>query len=451
MSHSPHRQPSLARLGLSLVAVMALAVAGAEAFFLPSGAEVHNTGDPQVRVDSGGGVHLVYPQVAAAGAVYGYCPADCSGPEQVRTVTFPTGELGAVHTALLALDGHDVPHVLISTRDAVVYGACEGPDCGDGAYWRTNVVYRHDGNWELTGDAFAIDPRGGPTFLMHAYQAYLGLFGPEPGTRLFACAGGCLDAGAWRSSQVSEQSWLEPTLRFDASGAMHVAAVIPVEGAELVGYFRCDAGCLDGDPANWPGVGVAYAFSDRYVEEVYPAVSLALTRAGGVRLAYLGLDGDQRYLGYYECDADCTDQSGASWALMALIYGEGADELGDGLDLALDAQDRPRLAYTVQGNVLVAYCDVDCAGREGRDDWNLVEGELSGEIPADTVILEHNCTVGAWFLRQPALAIGADGLPVLAYRAEDISGGVALPDPLRPACVAGVDMSLTRFTRLTSY
>src|SRR5690606_7444290 len=167
MSHSPHRQPSLARLGLSLVAVMALAVAGAEAFFLPSGAEVHNTGDPQVRVDSGGGVHLVYPLVAAAGAVYGYCPADCSGPEQVRTITFPTGELGAVHTALLALDGHDVPHVLISTRDAVVYGACEGPDCGDGAYWRTNVVYRHDGNWELTGDAFAIDPRGGPTFLMH--------------------------------------------------------------------------------------------------------------------------------------------------------------------------------------------------------------------------------------------------------------------------------------------
>lgn len=450
MSPSQVRQLLTARLILSLLALMALAGAGAEAFFLPSGAEVHNTGDPQVRVDARGGIHLVYPLVAAASAVYGYCPVDCAGPDQVRTVTFPTDELGTVHTALLALDGGDVPHVLLSTRDAVVYGVCQGGDCADGAGWRLAVVHRHDGNWELTGDAFAIDPRGGPTFLMHAYQAYLGLFGPEPGTRLFVCDGGCLDAAAWRSSQVSEQSWLEPTLVFDASGAMHVAAVVPIEGAELVGYFRCDDGCEDEDPDNWPGIGVAYAFSDRYVEEVYPAVSLALTAGGGVRLAYLGVDGGERYLGYYECEADCA-ASGDGWAVIALIHGEGTRELGDGLDLVLDAQGRPRLAYTAQGNILVAHCDVDCAGRSGNDDWDLAVGELSGDIPADAIFLEHNCTVGAWFLRQPALALGADGLPVLAYRAEDISGGVTRPDLTRPGCVAGVDMSLTRFTRLASY
>lgn len=450
MSPNPRSLPLSGRSVLSLLAAMALANAGAEAFFLPSGAEVHNTGDPQVRVDARGGIHLVYPLVAAAGAVYGYCPADCAGPDQVRTVTFTTDELGAVHTALLALDANDVPHVLISTGDAVLYGECEGPDCGDGASWRVAVVYRYDGDWELTGEAFAIDPRGGPTFLMHAYQAYLGLFAPPPGTRIFACAGGCLDAAAWRSSQVSEQSWLEPTLRFDASGAMHVAAVVPVEGDELVGYFRCDSGCLDGDPDAWPGVGVAYAFSDRYVEEVYPAVSLALTAAGGVRLAFFGLDGENRYLGYYECDANCT-AGPDGWTLTALLYGEGASDLGDGIDLALDAQGRPRLAYTVQGNILVAHCDVDCAGRDGTADWDLAVGELSDAIPADQVILEYNCTVAAWFLRQPSLAIDAAGLPVLAYRAEDISGGVSRPDPLRPACVAGVDMSLTRFNRLASY
>lgn len=451
MSPTPRHHPPFVRLILSLLAATALATGGAEPFFLPSGAEVHNTGDPQVRVDARGGVHLVYPLVAAAGAVYAYCPADCAGPDQVRTVTFPTDELGTVHTALLALDANDVPHVLISTRDSVLYGVCEGRDCTDGGAWRLAVVYRHEGDWELTGDAFAIGTDGGPTFLMHAYQAYLGLFGPEPGTRLFACDRGCLDAAAWRSSQVSDQSWLEPTLLFDATGTMHVAAVVPIEGAELVGYFRCDSGCEDEDPDNWPGVGVAYAFSDRYVEEVYPSVSLALTAGGGVRLAYLGIDGENRYLGYYECDANCTDSSGDGWTAIALIYGDDARDLGDGLDLALDSQGRPLLAYTVQGNILVAHCRVDCAGRQGNDDWDLAVGELSGDIPADQVFLEHNCTIGAWFLRQPALALGADGLPVLAYRAEDISGGVSRPDPLRPACVAGVDMSLTRFNRLASY
>lgn len=450
MSPTARSQILSARLIVSLLAAMVFASAGAQAFFLPSGTEVHNTGDPQVRLDTKGDIHFIYPLVAAAGAVYGHCSGHCDGPDQVRTVIFPTDELGSVHTALLALDANDVPHILLSTARSVVYGACEGPHCADSAYWQLAVIYEHDGDWELTGDAFALDPRGGPTFLLHAYQAYMGLFGPEPGTRLFACEGGCLSGAAWRSSQVSEQSWLEPTLRFDATGTMHVAAVIPIEGAELVGYFRCESGCEDENPDNWPGIGVAYAFSDRYVEEVYPAVSLALTANGGVRLAYLGLDNGERYLGYYECESSCT-AGGESWTAMALIHGEGARDLGDGLSLALDAQNRPRLAYTAQGNILVAHCDANCAGQGGSDGWRLTVGELSGEIPTDGIFLEHNCTVGAWFLRQPALALGPDGLPVLAYRAEDISGGVTRPDLTRPSCVAGVDMTLTRFVRLATY
>lgn len=325
------RTTAFRRLCVCLLALLVAASAAAEAFWLPSGEEVHNTGDPQVAVDARGGIHLVYPLVAAGGAVYGYCPADCAGPDQVRTVTFPTGELGTVHTALLALDAGGVPHVLFTTGRAVHYAACGGGDCASSSSWRVATVYEHDGDWEVTGDAFAIDPRGGPTFLMHAYQAFMGLFGPPPGTRIFACATDCLNAAAWRSSQVSEQSWLEASLRFDASGVMHVAAVVPVGSDELVGYFRCDGGCLEGDTDDWPGVGVAYAFSDRYVEAVYPAVSLAL-----------------------------------------------------------DAQGRPSLAYTAQGNIFVAHCSTDCAGARGDDDWDLAVGELSGEIPTDTVFLEHN-------------------------------------------------------------
>ncbi|MFA5551736.1 MAG: hypothetical protein WDA03_08990, partial [Trueperaceae bacterium] len=78
-------------------------------------------------------------------------------------------------------------------------------------------------------------------------------------------------------------------------------------------------------------------------------------------------------------------------------------------------------------------------------------GEMASDIPPDDIFLFHNCTVGMWFLRQPALAIQPNGLPVVAYRAEDISSGFTTPDPTKPACVAGVDMTLARLAVLGSY
>lgn len=462
MTHVSHRlmRPRAASSALSrllalaatLLALGLAATAGAAApFFLPTGAEAHNTGDPRLRTDAHGNVHAVYPVVAGRGAVYAFCPAGCEDAGRVSSVSFPTDELGVVHNAMIALDADGAPRVLLATYDSVVFGACEG-DCRDGADWRYDVIHTHDGDWQLTGDAFTLDPQGRPRFLMHAYQAYLGLFAPEPGTRLFACdAADCLSAAAWTGATISEQSWVEPTFRYDARGAAHVAAVVPVDDAELVAYLRCDADCANEQVDNWPGVGLAHAYSDRYVAEIQPAVSMDLTAAGGVRLAFLGEDDSARFLAYYECDADCTAEDASGWTGLALLYGEGADDLGDGIDLALDRQDRPRLAYTVSGSILLAYCDGDCVGRSGADDWALVKAELGNEIPADDIFPYHNCTVGLWFLRQPALALAPSGLPVVAYRAEDISGGWTTPDPGKPACVAGVDMTMTRLAVLGSY
>lgn len=449
--HARPRQPRApARLALTLLALLAAASAAADApFFLPTGPEVHNTGDPRVRTDSQGGVHMVYPLVASAGAVYGYCPAGCASADDVWTVVFPTDDFGAVHNAMLALDANDRPYLLFATYDSVIYAECSG-DCRQGGSWSGARIFHHDGDWELTGDAFTLDPQGRPRFLMHAYQAYLGLFAPEPGTRLFACDANCQDGDAWRVSTISEQSWLEPTFRYDARGVAHVATVIPVDDVELVAYLRCEADCGNEQVDNWPGLGLAYAFSDVYVAEVHPAVTMDLTPQGGVRLAFLGAEGETRYLAYYECDADCTAEDARGWTGMGLLSSEDSD-LGDGIALALDRQGRPRLAYTVSGSILLAYCDGDCVGRSGAGDWALAKGELGDEIPADDIFLYHNCTVGFWFLRQPALAIGADGLPVIAYRAEDISGGWTSPDPTKPACVAGVDMSMTRLAVLDSY
>jgi len=437
-------------VALCLIGAASLTPAFAEAFFLPTGDEVHNTGDPRLAVDARGGVHLTYPLVAAQGVVYAYCAADCTSAERFESVTFYTEEFGSVDTSMVALDPAGRPHLLFTSRYAVMYATCEDP-CGVTGTWESRVVFEHDGDWELSGDAFALDQQGRPRFLMHAYQAYLGIGAPEPGTMYFQCEQACTDARNWASSVISEQSWLESTLRFDAHGAAHVATVIPVDDVELVAYLTCAADCGNEEVDNWPGVGLAEAFSDRYIAEIAPAVSLAVGSDGAVRMAFLGADGEENFLGFFECLANCTEPDGSTWDGLILLHSSDGSELGDGLALVLDQQDRPRLAYTSSSSILVAYCDGDCVGRSGPDDWALTQGELASDIPADDIFLYHNCTVGLWFLRQPALALQPDGLPVVAYRAEDISAGWTSPDPTKPGCAAGVDMTMTRLAVLDSY
>ncbi len=441
------KKPNM-KLAVPLLLFTLLAHMGASAlaapFFLPTGVDVHNTGDPRIEADSAGNLHMVYPYVAAMGAVYAWCPAGCADDSLVYTVAFETDT--AVSNAMVAVDSTDRPHVLLGTHEQIIYATCEG-DCRMGGNWRYGVIHEHDGDWEITGEAFTLDPAGRPRFLMHSYQAYLGLFAPEPGTRFFTCDADCLQADSWSSSLISEQSWLEPTFRYDTSGVAHVSAVIPVDEVDLVAYLRCDTDCGNEVEDNWPGVGLANAFSDRYIEEISPAVSMALTGSGGVRLAFLAADdASERMLVYFQCDTGCTEPDASGWDGLIMQQGEDASNLGDGIDLALDGQDRPRLAYTVQSSILVATCNTDCTNASGNDDWGATRAELSSDIPPDDIFLYHNCTVGFWNLRQPSIALGPDGQPAVAYRAEDISVGFTTPDPTRPACTAGVDMTMARLS-----
>ena len=99
---------------------------------------------------------------------------------------------------------------------------------------------------------------------------------------------------------------------------------------------------------------------------------------------------------------------------------------------------------------MLARCDQSC-GQGAANGWSLEPVELSADIPTDEVIPYFNCTVSAWFLREPSLAIGTDGLPRVAYRAEDISGSSSPVDPDHPACNTGANVTLTRFAQLDAY
>ena len=134
----------------------------------------------------------------------------------------------------------------------------------------------------------------------------------------------------------------------------------------------------------------------------------------------------------------------ANWRPNFLIDG---DDLGAGLDLTLDAQDRPRAAYNADDNIFLLACDGDCLDDDDVG-WTLLPVELAGTIPVDTVIPYLNCNIAAWLLRYPSLALGPDQLPRVVYLAEDISGVLGPQDPLHAACTPGLDMAIGRYSRL---
>lgn len=413
-------------------------------FFLPTGAEVRNTVNPSIETDAAGNLHLVYPTYAIGDAFYAYCDAGCDSPDDMSVVKFPTQ--GTVLNAMLALGPDGKPQVLLSTGIAVYYASCSG-DCRQPTGWQTSIIVQHQGDLEVTGEAFALTPDGRPRFMMHSYRALFGVGAPPPATHYVTCDSECHDPERWSHHLVATQIWQESTLRFTAGGEPRLATIATVEtegGKQDIGaYVECNGACTA--ESDWIGLGLYASYSDRNIELIEPAISMDLTGTGAPRVVMLGEnESGARNLAYFECAGGCAEESG--WNGQILVE---SDDLGAGLDLALDAADRPRFVYTADYNILLAHCDDGCTATDAP--WKLTKVELSEEMKPDEVIPYADCTVAAWFLRYPSLALGSDGLPRVAYRAEDISGGGGTHhDPNKPQCAAGPDMTFARFARMRS-
>jgi len=418
-------------------------------FFLPTG-EPDNTAAPSIEVDAQGATHAVYPAYAGGNAYYAYCAADCHGQSDVKVVMLPTE--GTVANAMLALDANGRPRVLLSSFQKVYFASCDS-GCTSANGWKVSEILDHEGDREVSGEALALDPSGHPRFLMHTYRAYLGIGQKPPKTWYAKCDAACDQAASWSYSEIAQAIWEGTSLRFDRSGGAHVATVIDInEGAQagkkLAAYLECAAtsagACTDKD--DWNGIGFVKPYeNDLEAVSMKPTVSLALTRAGAPRVVVLGEnDGKPKNIIYFQCDQDCTNDH---WQGAVV---SDHDKIDAGLDLALDANDHPRLAYTLNYNIGLAYCDSEPCGGPNSN-WDLTKVELSGDIPPDEIFLWENCTVGAWFLHSPSLALTKDGKPRVGYQARDISGGVSLPDPTKPACRAGTDMTWSRLSLMTSY
>ena len=412
----------------------------ASRFFLPTAGDARNVINPTIETDAAGRLHMIYPAYAIGDAFYATCDDGCARAEDVKSVKLETD--GTVANAMLAIGPDGRPQALLATFHRVYYATCTG-DCTRRDGWKLSVIRDHAGDEEVTGEAFAIAPSGKPAFVAHTTRMLFGIGQKQPATKYLRCAGDdCHDRASWKETTiVPDQIWQESTLRFDARGRPRLAtiAIMNAEPREAAAYAECNEAC--DTEKGWTGVGLLPAFSDRQIERIDPAIAMELTPAGGPRVAVLARNpGGKRNLAYMACDSGCTD--GKSWAIRGLIE---LDSVGAGVDLALAGGERPRIVYTVQSNIFLAHCDKDCGEEK---DWGLAKVELGSEMKRDDIFLYPNCTVAAWFLRHPSIALGKDGQPRVAYRAEDMSGGFTRPDITRGGCRAGADMTLARFARV---
>ncbi|HVJ91193.1 MAG TPA: hypothetical protein VM580_15425 [Labilithrix sp.] len=409
-------------------------------FFLPTG-EPDNTSAPTVEVDAQGNTHAIYPAYAIGGAYYAFCGPGCSSPETTKVVHFETD--GTVANAMLALDKQGRPRVLLSSYSKIYWASCDA-DCGEQASWSVSMILDHNAEREVSGEALALDPEGRPRFLMHTYRAFLGIGQKAPETLWVACDANCGSPESWKQSVIQTEIWQGTHLRFDENGVAKVATVtdLTIDDVKVAyaAYVECAADCTTEEA--WKGIGLGPAYSTEYdAVAIKPTVSLALTKAGAPRIAFMAKNEDSREIRYMGCDSDCSEDH---WA--GLILSDNS-ELAVGLDLALDANDAPRIAYNLDFNIFLATCD-NAHCETGDHPWDLKKVEAGSDMPPDQIFLYENCTVGAWFLHSPSIALTASGEPRVGYQARDISGGWNKPNPQKADCVAGTDMTWSRLAFL---
>ena len=144
------------------------------------------------------------------------------------------------------------------------------------------------------------------------------------------------------------------------------------------------------------------------------------------------------------CDANCSAAAGQwSFADVKLPFLSG-----DGVDLALDRQDRPRMSYKNAGQGLgYAWCDANCESATAT--WQSKEVESQAALSHDYEVLPiHRCTISTWFNGQrTSLALDAAGNPHIGYDAQHWWYGTEIVNGVPRDCNFN-DVTVTRFALL---
>jgi hypothetical protein len=421
------------------------------------------TSRPTVKVDAAGGVHVTFTPDSNTTTdpirpvYYAYCPANCTSAAAFTIV--PLGN--NVQFANLALDSAGHPRLLLrlpaGNMFAYQYWTCDD-NCLSPVQWTNGIIaYAHArpvASGEPFSQAFAVDAQGRPNFVY--YDAGADSEDPHWGAFYTYCASACTAPANWQEVRLLSDSFASDfALALSPTGQPRLAYTTydRENYVHFLAYAQCQAGC--GTAGNWSGSLLAQTVSASVMDD--PVFALRTDSNGQPRLALYtgsGVGGDlpPNRLLYLGCDAaDCGPAQG--WWALDLDF---ADTHGaDGVDLALDGQNRPRIAYhaplAAGFGLYYAWCNTGCSA--SAENWQNREIEPSEQVNQELPIPPAAgcpfpqcnppvpaCTVAFWDTGvRPSLALDAASNPRIAYDADHEQGG---------ACGMYTDTRLTRFALL---
>jgi hypothetical protein len=348
-------------------------------------------------------------------AYYAYCAANCETESSWVKVIL----IDRVEEVQLALTSAGHPRLLLrgpspdGNTTFLKYAACDF-NCTDIAGWMIADVttFTEPPYWVTTDSQphyFALDNLDRPRFLYatgwEAFYVY--------------CDIACTSASSWWKYPINADIFGSdyPTLTFTSSGQPRITATIADgTGTSYLNYITCDTAC--NNLASWTYT----ALMERGSGGINVSFVLKFTSSGQPRIVFNqgSISGTDRYMYYLWCNNDCTD--GANWAGSSL----GAPGQAEDPDLALDALNRPRIAFR---NILspdglgYVWCDTNCESNTATWLGGLLEPSSDLDVEWD-ILPPLNCSGSYWWNGyRPSLVLDTAGNPRIGYVAQHMHGG----------------------------
>lgn len=362
------------------------------------------THQPSIDIDSAGALHLGYTTSLAGGSGhpirYAYCAGGCGNKTGWTVVELNDGAFGEGQVSVRLFDGK--PRVLWfhEVTQAYFISICDA-ECTKLPNWTTTQVADTAKRPEADTH-FAIDAAGKPAFV------YLDSRIGREGIFFIRCTGNCNDRTQWTEVKLNVPAGADRfALAFDAQSRPRIVYRDPL--ANQIGYLQCDSSCTS--TASFQGGTVLSS------EAGHPA--LKLDKQGRPRL--LHMSGNKLFLAW--CDSNCTQANGWQRAPVGAPEGYGSA----GFNLVLDANDRPRIAYSTANNgVGYSSCKDRCTSSDPIWRHAVVETgpQLDQRAPMEVA---QGCSTSSWMVGEGAtLALDPNGNPRLIYEVRHQKGGSCL-------------------------
>jgi hypothetical protein len=317
------------------------------------------------------------------------------------------------HVPTIGVTAAGLPRIYAASDDGSSQGfhylSCD-EDCETAESWqdlRVSNTYPLPEPVALPKLPFAVSPDGAAAFVTSDNSTMTAAY----------CSESCSDGASWSQVTLGGAYTYPESVVFGAGGGVQITGRRQSNAGESLFWLSCTTNC--GDSASWSGLDGLLSVPD-HVES-----AVAATGAGGTRIAaYLDdpttNEVDHQFALLF-CDSDCL--SADNWSLLWPLP-MPAESANVGLAFALDAEDRPVVAYVSDLGSGYAKCSGNCTSTSGQ--WEAVAtigvDGLNASVPPT---VPASCLSASWLMYTgPAFTLDARGEPLLGVtaRAQALGG-----------------------------